>query len=49
MGYNLLSNEGLLGFYKGLGPSTVRVLPGTCITFLVYEMVSDYFRKHPSS
>ncbi|KAJ9069061.1 mitochondrial FAD carrier protein flx1 [Entomophthora muscae] len=41
-------NEGLLGFYKGLGPSIIRVLPGTCITFLVYEKVSGYFRKNAS-
>lgn len=31
------SNEGFFGFYKGLGPSLVRVIPSTCVTFLVYE------------
>ncbi|CAG8594318.1 11309_t:CDS:2, partial [Dentiscutata heterogama] len=31
------STEGLLGFYKGLAPNTLRVLPSTCTTFLVYE------------
>ena len=30
-------NEGVAGFYKGLGPSIVRVLPSTWVTFLVYE------------
>lgn len=30
-------NEGIAGFYKGLGPSIVRVLPSTWVTFLVYE------------
>ncbi|KAJ1923739.1 mitochondrial FAD carrier protein flx1 [Tieghemiomyces parasiticus] len=37
-------HEGLLGFYKGLGPNIVRVLPGTCITFVVYETLSHYFQ-----
>ena len=32
--------EGLWAFYRGIIPSTIRVLPGTCITFLVYEKVS---------
>lgn len=35
-------NEGARGFYKGIVPSTVRVLPGTTITFLVYEKLSSY-------
>lgn len=30
-------NEGVRGFYKGLAPNIVRVLPSTCVTFLVYE------------
>lgn len=29
--------EGVSGFYKGLGPSLVRVLPSTWVVFLVYE------------
>ena len=29
--------EGLIGFYKGMGPSLLRVMPSTWITFLVYE------------
>lgn len=31
------TQEGLSGFYKGLGPSLVRVLPSTWVVFLVYE------------
>jgi solute carrier family 25 (mitochondrial folate transporter), member 32 len=31
------TKEGLRGFYKGLGPNLLRVLPSTCVTFLVYE------------
>jgi solute carrier family 25 (mitochondrial folate transporter), member 32 len=29
--------EGMKGFYKGLGPNLIRVLPSTWVTFLVYE------------
>ena len=32
-------HEGFLGFYKGLGPNLLRVVPSTCVTFLVYENV----------
>ncbi|KAG0330483.1 hypothetical protein BGZ99_003054 [Dissophora globulifera] len=38
--------EGMLGFYKGVAPNVIRVLPGTCITFLVYETVSAWCRNH---
>ncbi|KAF9363202.1 hypothetical protein BGX34_004666 [Mortierella sp. NVP85] len=38
--------EGILGFYKGVAPNVIRVLPGTCITFLVYETVSAWCRDH---
>lgn len=40
--------EGFLGFYKGLAPSVIRVLPGTCITFLVYENLTQWFKNHGS-
>jgi len=30
-------NEGALGFYKGIIPNLARVVPSTCVTFLVYE------------
>lgn len=36
--------EGIIGFYKGLVPNTIRVLPGTCITFLVYERLAAFFK-----
>ncbi|KAF9510762.1 hypothetical protein BS47DRAFT_1373272 [Hydnum rufescens UP504] len=29
--------EGYKGFYRGLATNLVRVLPGTCVTFVVYE------------
>ncbi|KAK9767919.1 mitochondrial FAD carrier protein flx1 [Basidiobolus ranarum] len=42
----IFRSEGMSGFYKGLGPNTIRVLPGTCVTFAVYENMSKYFREH---
>ncbi|KAJ8651831.1 hypothetical protein O0I10_012595 [Lichtheimia ornata] len=38
--------EGYIGFYKGLAPNIIRVLPGTCITFLVYENLNQFFKRH---
>lgn len=37
--------EGWRGFYRGLVPNTLRVLPGSCITFLVYEEVSGFLKN----
>lgn len=37
--------EGIRGFYKGLGPNLVRVLPSTCVTFLVYENTKWYLQR----
>ncbi|KAF7846373.1 hypothetical protein BT93_L4488 [Corymbia citriodora subsp. variegata] len=34
---DLWHNEGVRGFYKGLLPNLARVVPSTCVTFLVYE------------
>ena len=34
--------EGLSGFYKGLGPNLLRVIPSSCVTFLVYENIKVY-------
>ncbi|KAG5356404.1 Mitochondrial folate transporter/carrier [Yarrowia sp. B02] len=32
---------GVLAFYRGLVPNLLRVLPATCITFVVYEKVNE--------
>ncbi len=37
-------DEGYRGFYRGLGTNLVRVLPGTCITFVAYENVAWLLR-----
>ncbi|PCH41551.1 mitochondrial carrier [Wolfiporia cocos MD-104 SS10] len=36
--------EGFRGFYRGLGTNLVRVLPGTCVTFVVYENLAWLLR-----
>uniref|UniRef100_A0A8D0E7U8 Solute carrier family 25 member 32 n=1 Tax=Salvator merianae TaxID=96440 RepID=A0A8D0E7U8_SALMN len=33
--------EGVHGFYKGIVPNIIRVTPACCITFVVYEKVSQ--------
>jgi len=35
--------EGLTGYYKGVFTNVIRVLPNTCVTFLVYETLSRCF------
>ncbi|KAG6017653.1 hypothetical protein E4U54_005461 [Claviceps lovelessii] len=37
--------EGIVGFYRGLVPGVVRVMPATWVTFLVYENVKYYLPK----
>ncbi|TFK43089.1 mitochondrial carrier domain-containing protein [Crucibulum laeve] len=38
--------EGVRGFYRGLGTNLVRVLPGTCVTFVVYENLAWLLRTN---
>ena len=44
----IFAREGIAGFYKGLGPNLLRVLPSTWVTFLVYENTRDYFYLGPA-
>ncbi|RSL99312.1 hypothetical protein CEP52_009793 [Fusarium oligoseptatum] len=37
--------DGLRGFYRGLMPGVVRVMPATWVTFLVYENVKYYLPR----
>ncbi|KAJ9627302.1 mitochondrial FAD carrier protein flx1 [Taxawa tesnikishii (nom. ined.)] len=41
----VFKREGISGFYKGLGPNIIRVLPSTCVTFLVYENTKYYLPR----
>ncbi|KAI5479808.1 mitochondrial FAD carrier protein [Pseudohyphozyma bogoriensis] len=38
--------EGLTGFYKGLATNAVRILPGTCVTFVCYEQISRLLARN---
>ncbi len=37
--------RGLAGFYRGLATNLVRVVPGTCVTFVVYENIAWLFKR----
>lgn len=37
----IYANGGVFAFYRGLVPNLLRVLPATCITFVVYEKVNE--------
>ncbi|KDQ65082.1 hypothetical protein JAAARDRAFT_28748 [Jaapia argillacea MUCL 33604] len=37
--------ERFAGFYRGLGTNLVRVIPGTCVTFVVYENIAWLLRR----
>ncbi|KAH9007856.1 mitochondrial carrier domain-containing protein [Lactarius deliciosus] len=39
------THEGLTGFYRGLATNLVRVLPGTCVTFVVYENIAWLLKR----
>ncbi|KAB5550956.1 mitochondrial carrier domain-containing protein, partial [Coniochaeta sp. 2T2.1] len=41
----LWREEGVRGFYRGIMPGVVRVLPATWVTFLVYENVKFYLPR----
>ncbi|KAI0427426.1 mitochondrial folate carrier protein [Xylaria sp. FL1042] len=42
------AEEGLRGFYRGIIPGVVRVMPATWVTFLVYENAKFYLPKWTS-
>lgn len=37
--------EGLRAFYRGFATNAVRILPGTCVTFVAYENVAWALQK----
>jgi solute carrier family 25 thiamine pyrophosphate transporter 19 len=37
--------EGWAGLYKGIIPSTVKAAPAGAVTFVAYEMVSDWLES----
>lgn len=36
---SMYQKEGIRGFYRGLGPYLLHVIPNVCMVFLVYEVV----------
>jgi len=42
------AHEGIGGFYRGLATNVVRVLPGTCVTFVVYENIAWLLKRAAS-
>ncbi|KAK8100936.1 uncharacterized protein PG998_007659 [Apiospora kogelbergensis] len=42
------TEEGLRGFYRGIVPGVIRVLPATWVTFLVYENVKFHLPRWTS-
>jgi len=45
----IIKLEGWMGFYKGLTPNLIRVVPATMITFVVYENLSYYLMRRTKS
>ena len=41
----IAQQEGIRGFFRGLVPNTLRVLPSTLVTFVVYERVSEMLKE----
>lgn len=41
--------EGIRGFYKGLGPALVRVMPQSALTLVVYEKVVQVLQDKASA
>ncbi|MCO5575852.1 hypothetical protein L7F22_029657 [Adiantum nelumboides] len=42
---NILEVEGIAGLYKGLYPSLVKAAPASAITFVVYELLSEWLQS----
>jgi len=43
-----MQNEGVRGFYKGLGPALLRVMPQSAITLVVYENLLSLLKAKSS-
>ena len=41
----VLSQEGPMAFYKGIGARLIRVIPGQAIVFASYEKISTFLEK----
>jgi len=41
----ILQKEGWAGLYKGIVPSTVKAAPANAVTFVAYELTSDWLES----
>lgn len=41
----ILKKEGTAGLYKGIIPSTVKAAPAGAVTFVAYEITSDWLES----
>ncbi|KAK4256633.1 hypothetical protein QN277_006334 [Acacia crassicarpa] len=41
----ILQSEGWAGFYKGIVPSTIKAAPAGAVTFVAYELTSDWLES----
>ena len=37
-------NEGLRGFYKGMVPNAIKIVPNNAIRFVVYDFLKNFFQ-----
>jgi solute carrier family 25 folate transporter 32 len=44
--FKTYKNEKLYGFYKGLIPALIRVVPAASVTFIVYENLLQFLNNH---
>jgi solute carrier family 25 thiamine pyrophosphate transporter 19 len=42
----ILRSEGWHGLYKGIVPSTIKAAPAGAVTFVAYELASDWFEAN---
>mmetsp|Transcript_5121 Transcript_5121/g.10787 ORF Transcript_5121/g.10787 Transcript_5121/m.10787 type:complete len:295 (+) Transcript_5121:154-1038(+) len=41
----ILKKEGVMGYYKGVGPRLMRVVPGQGVIFMSFEGIQDWVKK----
>jgi solute carrier family 25 phosphate transporter 23/24/25/41 len=42
--FKTYNQEGLIGFYRGLAPTLLKVLPAVSISYVVYENMKSYLK-----
>lgn len=47
--YRIVQSEGWAGLYKGIVPSIVKAAPAGAVTFVAYEVISDWLESDLTS